>query len=196
MSGMITYGRPSVASRERYLASQIGCDYSYPNMGCTYNAAPAPRGFRHDQVKGLIGRGQDTFDLAVAAMREWLIFDQPGALSYPPRAPLVPGTHLLVAGVFGPWWFTGAGRIVEVFDEPWRFGVAYGTIDHVVRGEELYLLTIREDGSVWLSVNSYNRPDNLWVTAASPMVQTVLRRVRSQAIARIAIAAHEPAATS
>lgn len=180
-----------MASLERFLASQIGSDFSYRGVGCTLGRVAAPTGFRHHRTQGLVGHGDAGFERACDTVRSWLMFDQPETLVYPPDSPLVPDSHVVVGAAFGPFWATGACRIVDVIDTDDRFGFAYGTLDHVVSGEELFLVTAREDQSVWFSVDAYSRPRGWLSTAGLPFFRTAQRRFRQQAVARIAIAGRE-----
>ncbi len=196
MPGMITHGPPPVASLERFLVSQIGSDFSYPRPGCSLGGVPAPVGYRHDRAQGLIGHGEMAFRRAKQAIQNWTMFDQPGVLVYPPESPVVPGCHVVVAGSFGPLWVTGACRIVEVIDEDNRYGFAYGTLDHVALGEEIFLLTRRPDGSVWFTIDAYSRPQNWFVQAVTPLFRTIQTRFRQQAVAAIALASRESSTVS
>ncbi len=196
MPGMITQGPPPVASLERFLVSQIGSDFSYPRQGCSLGSVPAPAGYRHDRAQGLIGHGEMAFLRARRALQNWLMFDQPGVLVYPPESPVVPGCHVVVAGSVGPLWVTGACRIVDVIDEDARYGFAYGTLDHPVQGEELFLVTRRPDGSVWFNIDVYSRAQKWYVQAITPLFRSMQNRFRQQAIAAMALASRESSSVS
>lgn len=50
-------------------------------------------------------------------------------------------------------------RVIYVIDEPDRKGFAYGTLPgHPEDGEELFLVSRRDDGSVWMTIRQFSRP--------------------------------------
>jgi uncharacterized protein (UPF0548 family) len=57
-------------------------------------------------------------------------------------------------------WSLNAARIVYTFDEPHRFGFAYGTLnDHVECGEERFSVELNPDsGEICYDLYSFSRP--------------------------------------
>lgn len=193
---MLSNGPPSVATMERFLARQIGADFSYPGQGCSLGHAPPPPGYRHDRANGLIGHGPEAFERARAAVAGWAMFDQPGVMVHPTSAALIAGSHVVVSGSVGPAWVTGACRIVETVDTERQFGFAYGTLSHVVHGEESFVVERRDDDSVWFTINVYSTPQRPYARLLAPYLRARQSRFRREAIARVAVASRRASALS
>jgi len=75
---------------------------------------------------------------------------------------LQPGdTAQLVIPVVGPFVITAPARVVYLIDEPKRKGFAYGTLPgHPEDGEEAFIVSQREDESVWLTIRAFSRPSS------------------------------------
>lgn len=65
-------------------------------------------------------------------------------------------------------------RVLELIDEPVRRGFVYGTLPgHPERGEEAFLVTIDDDGTVRVIVQGFSRPGpGIW-TLGSPALRLV-----------------------
>ena len=88
---------------------------------------------------------------------------------------LRPGDTANLRIPFGPFRVGAPVRVVYVVDEPSRKGFAYGTLPgHPASGEEAWMLTRSDDGSVWMTIRAFSRPSGtLWW-----MVYPVLRVVQ------------------
>ena len=74
-----------------------------------------------------------------------------------------------------------ACRIVAVVDEPDRYGFAYGTLPaHPEEGEELFLVTRADDGTVRFEITVFSRPHDLLTRLGGP----IARRVQQHASRR------------
>lgn len=75
---------------------------------------------------------------------------------------LRPGdTAQLVIPVVGPIVITAPARVVYLIDELKRKGFAYGTLPgHPEDGEEAFIVSQREDDSVWLTIRAFSRPSS------------------------------------
>jgi uncharacterized protein (UPF0548 family) len=74
-------------------------------------------------------------------------------------------TAILLLG-WGPASVRIPVRVVYLIDEPTRRGFAYGTLPgHPESGEEAFVVELREDESVWLTIRAFSRPAHpvLWV---------------------------------
>lgn len=99
-------------------------------------------------------------------------FDGAGAATHPaalePREHVfaADGAELLAAGdtavlgiPFGPFEVNAPARVVYVVDEPTCKGFAYGTLPgHPEDGEESFVVDLRDDGSVWITIRAFSRP--------------------------------------
>lgn len=91
-----------------------------------------------------------------------------------------PGDSVWLVFALGPFKLRQPVRVIYVIDEPNRKGFAYGTLPgHPLSGEELFVVDLEDDGSVWLMLRSLSRPAPGRWTAAAPLLavaQRVLRR--------------------
>ena len=168
------------------------CPLGYPHRGCTKSADPPP-GYDGDQYRVAVGVGPEAFAAAIQALRRWEQFPRGWMLIDPPDAPIREGTVVsLPARVYGVWWVNSC-RIVEVIDEPTRFGFAYGTLPgHVEAGEERFLIEQTPDGAVWYSILAHSRP-RFWLTRLMyPLARRAQRRFArdSMAAMKAAVAAY------
>lgn len=153
--------RPTSRDIAAFLATQQTADFSYPEVGATRGAIPA--GYVVDRREIQLGTGRPAFDAACHALRNWKMFDLPWLQLEPPDVPIAEGSVVAIVARTLGLWAVGACRIVFVVDEPRRFGFAYGTLAHVERGEERFLIEWREDDTVWYSILAFSRPGS-WLT--------------------------------
>jgi uncharacterized protein (UPF0548 family) len=164
---------------EAFLASQTQCNFSYPHVGATADCL-APAGFDHDHNRILLGRGEQVFQAACAALRQWQQFPQSWTRIFPAHAPLEVGTTVAVLiRVFNVWRLNSA-RIVYVVDESKplrRFGFAYGTLPaHVECGEEQFAIECDTQGNVWYDLRAFSRPQSWLTRLGYPLVRRLQRR--------------------
>ena len=82
----------------------------------------------------------------------------------------------MTARVLGIWWLN-ACRIVYTFDEPHRFGFAYGTLPgHVDCGEEIFMVERSETGTVRYVLKAFSRPRHLLARLAYPVARSHQRK--------------------
>lgn len=177
---------PSDHELERFLAEQAGESFSYPHVGATQTSRPVP-GYDFDQNRCCIGRGHELFERAAAGLASWRMFPPAWTAIRPPLAPAEGVTVAMLARTLGVWW-VNACRVVYTIDERHpvrRFGFAYGTLPaHVERGEELFLVEMLADETVWYEIRSFSRPRLALVWAGYPLARTFQRRfVRQSQIA-------------
>jgi uncharacterized protein (UPF0548 family) len=136
--------------------------FTYAEQGATQGAFPP--GYDHDRNRICIGEGPAAFEAGKAALRDWRHFPAGWTHIYPVQAELQEGQDIVMLfRLFGLWWHN-ACRIVYIIDEPRRFGFAYGTVvGHVECGEELFLVSMDEEGNVWYQLEAFSRPA-IWAT--------------------------------
>jgi uncharacterized protein (UPF0548 family) len=139
---------------------------SYSAVGATRAAEQAwsrkPAGFRAFERAVCIGRGDEHWRLATAAVMQWGVKTRSGFDVRPVFGDdcwAAEGRDFtLVAGI-GPIRVREPVRVVAVVDLPDRCGFAYGTLPgHPVTGEEAFIVHREQDGSVWLTLRSLTRP--------------------------------------
>lgn len=135
-------------------------DLTYSEVGAT--AGVLPEGYRHLRLARTIGVGRDVFTRATAALLDWQVQVRSGARVLGAGAgagAVTEGTEVLLR--FGPGRLAVSApvRVVYVVDEPRRRGFAYGTLPgHPVSGEEAFVVELRPDDAVVLSVTAFSRP--------------------------------------
>lgn len=148
---------PAEHTLRSWLARRIDMPFSYPEVG--QSAREFPAGYNHDRNAVKLGEGKEMFEAAKAALLSWKMFPEPWTTVFPSPIQLAEGQEVAVMfRLFGVWWWNSC-RIVYTFDEPNRYGFAYGTLnDHVEKGEEIFYLSFEEDGSVWYRIEAFSRP--------------------------------------
>ena len=163
---MILLHDPTTQEVEAFLEAQRDARFSYPEVGATRKGAPPYYKVDHNRVR--LGTGEEAFKIAVAAMRQWKMFDLGWVRIAWPGAPIREGTTVAVVARTAGFWTLNAARIVYTLDEVTitgrRFGFAYGTLrDHAEIGEERFSVELhRADGSVWYDLFAFSRP-RLWL---------------------------------
>ncbi len=170
-----------------------GAPYSYAEVGGTQGALPA--GWHHDELSGVVGRGDDDAHRVEAALRAWAMFDLSWVHPHRTDVPQVEGQMMaFTAFTLGVWTINVCRVVYRVEeDDGWirRVGFAYGTLPgHVLCGEEQFVVTHdRSTGEVSFSVRKFSRPNHPLIRLGGPVVRRVQRRFSADAIARLAVAA-------
>ena len=142
--------------------------YTYGHLGSTLTGTPRA-GRKGASLE--LGAGEAAFDAARRGLQHWSAHRGIHAVIHPPDAPIAVGTTELVALRLGPVEVVVPTRVVEVIDEPRRYGFAYGTLEgHVERGEEGFLVEWRDDDRVVGEV----RVDAVGATKLARMAEPVL----------------------
>ena len=91
------------------------------------------------------------------------------------------GTSVVLLLSFGPLKVKAPARVVYVIDEPNRVGFAYGTLDgHPASGEESFVVSRQNDGSVWLTIRQFSRPSGWVWRLGSPVLRLSQRIYRKR----------------
>lgn len=124
--------------------------------------------------------GHDGFERAVEAIRSWTVHRGAG-LAIAADGPIAVGTDVAFSAPLPIGYVVGTCRIVDVVDEPDRFGFAYGTLSvHPEIGEEAFLVERDHSGTVRFDVEGVSRP-------AQPLARLlpfVADRLQDQAVRR------------
>lgn len=171
---VFTFRRPTDAVLRRFVDSQQGLPFTYAGVGATADnsAIPIPSGYNIDRTRRKLGLGNDAFQAAKQALREWGHFQLGWLGVWPAGIPLEEGRIAVVVARALGLWSAHSARIVYVVDEPRRFGFAYGTLPgHAEQGEERFLVEQLDDGSVWYDVVAFSRPRHPLARLAYPMVR-------------------------
>ncbi|MTE22164.1 DUF1990 family protein [Streptomyces sp. TRM43335] len=151
-----------------------------PTAGLTYAGAGAtreddlsrfPPGFGRLRVRTRLGSGPEVFRAAADAVLTWRMHRAMGVemATVAPRAE--PGVRVVVGLGVGRLRLHAPCRVVWTAAGARRAGFGYGTLPgHPERGEEAFVVEWAGDGSVWLEVRAFSRPDLWWVRAVGPIV--------------------------
>ncbi len=151
---------------------------------------PVPAGFHPNPGSGEIGFGPEDFELAKAAIRDWRMF--PDWVLLWPRGPIAVG-EIAIAGtrVLG-LWAANACRIVQIIDEPRRFGFVYATVSgHALEGAERFIVHRAPDDRVTYEVFSISRTASLIPRLTLPLLRGIQRRFARDSVAAMRSAVRE-----
>jgi uncharacterized protein (UPF0548 family) len=161
---------------------------SYPSVGMT-RTGTAPPGYRLARYEADLGAGDEVFARARDGLRAWVPQRGAGARVVPADAPLAVGQTVIVAMSRLGMTVTAPCRILDVTDEPGRFGFTYGAlVGHPERGEEAFHV-VRDGDRTSFRITVCSRPALLLARLGGP----IARRVQA-ALTRRYLAAMEDVA--
>lgn len=152
---------PSHQQLAQLIVEQKDKPFSYPQTSNFQQniEQKTPKGYRYDNNRIVLGKGESVFRAACEAIREWQMFPGGWARIHSRETPLEEGEVVVMcARVMGIWWFN-CSRIVFTVNEPKRFGFAYGTLKHHAEsGEELFQVRMDDDSNVFYEIQAFSRP--------------------------------------
>ncbi len=152
---------------------------TYDVVGMSAMAEP-PAGYRLDRWARSLGDGEHVFDRAVEALRHWRVHEGAGLVVEAAGPPAV-GSVVAMAAPLPVGWVEVVCRVVEVVDEPDRFGFTYGTLStHPEQGEESFTVIRASDGSISYQIVAASRPRQVLARMFPP----VARRLQAAATGR------------
>ena len=130
---------------------------TYSEVGAT--RGPLPAGYHHVDRSARIGRGEQAFERAAAALFGWKLQRRAGVRVLPSAPDVVTGVDAVLLLGVGRLALRAPVRVVYVVDEPTVRGFAYGTLPgHPESGEELFLLERRGNDEIRCYVKAFSRP--------------------------------------
>jgi uncharacterized protein (UPF0548 family) len=173
---MFLLSRPDEERIAEFLRARQSDHFSYSEAGATSDAAPTP-GYNVDHNRQLLGDGNQVFERAKQAIREWKMFDFPWVRLCYPDTPIEVGRTLAVAIEHFGFYSLNATRIVYTIDEPKRFGFAYGTLpEHGEIGEERFSVEMLPGGEVWYDLYAFSRPASVLARLGYPLARHLQKR--------------------
>ncbi|MCA1219520.1 DUF1990 family protein [Streptomyces sp. 8L] len=149
--------------------------FTYPQVGAT-RLGPLPEGYHHLHHRTVIGRGRAVFDAAGTAVTTWRMHRATGARVRADSAWARPGATVELSLGRGPVRVAGRCEVVWTAYERNRTGFGYGTLTgHPERGEESFVVDLRDDGSVWFTVMAFSRHGRWYTRAGGPFVRLLQR---------------------
>lgn len=178
---MFSFLRPTCGMIDVLLEMQGDKGFSYQFVGATRDGTAAPPGYDCDHNRICLGKGEQVFAAACAALHRWRMFELGWVEITNPVAPIQPGIRVAVmAHCLGLWWLNIC-RVVYLIDEPGpvrKVGFAYGTTPHhVERGEERFTIEWHEtDDSVWYDIYAFSHPAYWIVKLGYPVARRMQRK--------------------
>lgn len=177
---MFSFQRPTATQVQTRIAAAFGL----PTTGTGLLTAeagltgPLPFLFAHDVSVTTIGHGEKAFFDARHAFERWAMFNLGWAFVANPEGRIVTGQLVAVQAQTMALWTINVSRIVEVVDEPHRFGFVYATTDlHVEEGEERFLLELDPTaGDVVYKLEAVSRPRHILARLGLPMTRLFQHR--------------------
>jgi uncharacterized protein (UPF0548 family) len=176
---MFLLKKPDDVFIRRFLETQEGEPFSYPEVGASGGAAP--RGYNIDHNRVLLGDGYETFLGAIEALKSWKMFDFAWVKLCQPDTPVAEGMTVAVLVRHLGFWSLNACRIVYLIEEKGeveRYGFAYGTLPaHAERGEERFSVEYhRAGGEVWYDLYAFSKPGHALARAGYPFSRSLQKR--------------------
>ena len=183
--------RPSSAAIECFLEASRDLPLSYEPIGIVRDT---PVEGRIDEEVVVIGRGNDDFDRALAALQGWKQFDIGWVETFPKNAPMKAGTIVAVLIRHLGFWSLNGCRVVYLVassESARRFGFAYGTLtNHAESGEELFEVFMDpKRGDVVYRIRAMSWPHAALARIGQPIVRALQSRFRRDSIAAMKRAA-------
>ena len=176
---MFSLTAPTEDEVRRFISKQKDSSFSYPDVGASATVVPA--GYNLDRNRVQLGRGENTWQRGVGAIRAWRMFGMPWVNLHWQSAPIVVGTDVAVSVHHFGFYSLNACRIVYLVDEEGtvkRFGFAYGTLaEHGESGEERFTIEWnRADDTVWYDILAFSRPRQMLARLGYPLSRSLQKR--------------------
>lgn len=189
---MFLLRQPSPEAIRRFISSQRELAFSYPEVGAT--AGKLPQGYIVDRNRIQLGRGNEAYERAIAALRNWKQFDLGWVRMVPPETPIEVGAVVAILTRHFGFWSLNACRVVYLIDEDGpvkKFGFAYGTLSsHVERGEERFTIEWHTtDDTVWYDILAFSRPNQFLVRLGFQLARRLQKRFAKDSLSVMTAAA-------
>ena len=143
------------------------------------DAPPSPPGGHRVTAAGTVGHCAAAFDAGVAALRSWEPHELASVATT--RPPLIESATVGLAARTLGVWLVFSCRVVEVIDEPDRFGFVYATLPgHPERGRESFVLrrVTLPDGAVTVvfDIEAESEAGSILTRLAGPIARVLQRR--------------------
>jgi uncharacterized protein (UPF0548 family) len=181
--------RPSAPAIDRFLDASRSLPLSYGPVGIVRETAKPGHG-RIDEDVFTIGRGDDDFERARAALTAWKHFDLGWVETFPRHAGIEVGTMVAVLiRHFGFWSLNGCRVVYPIgcSQTAGRFGFAYGTLtNHAESGEEIFEVFVDpRSGNVMYRIRAISWPQVALTRVGQPIVRMLQARFRRDSAAAI-----------
>jgi len=181
---MFLYSEPDEDFVRSVVRDNDGAPFSYMEVGATreFDKAALPDGYAVDRNRQLLGRGEETYSLAVKALNAWRMFDTTLTRIAQPGTAIKTGNIVAVVGYHFLCHSLNLCRIVYTIGDEnvntTRYGFAYGTLDeHLERGEERFMIEwTHTDDLVFYDLLAFSRPNNPLARIGYPFARMMQKR--------------------
>jgi uncharacterized protein (UPF0548 family) len=163
------------------IAAAAGVEHPTSPVGVL--AGPVPAGYESARWSCEVANG---FDAACDGVRRWQGQRNAGITLAQPDPVIEVGSTVALSIPVGPMSVSASARIVEVVDEPNRYGFTYATLPHHPEdGEESFIVERRADGSVHYVITAVWRPAMILTRLIPPLTGFVQRRAIDRYLAGV-----------
>jgi uncharacterized protein (UPF0548 family) len=171
------------------LSALAAAQLTYDEVGATRSGS-LPGGYAHAEHEAVVGRGQEAFDRAVAAVFDWRAQRAAGLRVRATGPASRPGTVVVLTAGVARFGYDIPCRVVWAQTTGPMRGFGYGTLPgHPESGEEAFVVEQGDDGAVVFRTRVFSR-------LASPLARLggpVSRAVQQAALARYVAAIRQAA---
>lgn len=158
---MFSFTRKNDVECAAFRIKQSKMPFSYLDVFCTKEKI-TPSGYDEDHSACILGEGEECFQAACQALKEWKQFPSAWTWIEPWHPPIQTGTTVNMQAKTNVFYTLNACRIIYTIQEDNRFGFAYGTLPgHVEMGEELFLVELANSGEVRYTIKAISRPRHI-----------------------------------
>ena len=171
--------KPSSERIKRFISAQGDLD-PY-DLNSRFDSMEAPRGYTADHNRIELGRGEQVFARATAALARWEMFNMNWLELLPADAPVGKGTTVTVLVRHFGFWSLNACKIVRVIDEygtVQKNGFVYATLpEHAEQGQERFTVEWNRDSDgVFYDILAWSRPNKVIAKLGYPFTRALQKR--------------------
>lgn len=176
--------RPAPAALDRILADCADAPLTYAAVGATRSTPPA--GYYVDRYDAELGRGEDAFARARAAVDRFVMYPRPWTHVHRSFEKPHDGAMFVAVIRHLGFWSANPARIVYTMDEAdahtRRYGFALGTaLGHAETGEERFEVSWdTRTNLVSYRVVAFSRPHELLARLGTPIARALQKRFARQ----------------
>ena len=170
---------------------------TYAPVGISLGWQTVPDGFRDVTTERVVGHGKEAFDKVGYALMHWEVNREADFRVSAQHDQVREGERVAVGlPVVWPMEVTAICKVVAIVAGGDSVGFAYGTLPkHPECGEESFVVSMREDDSVVLTVRAVSKPAVWFTKIAGPLGHAVQKRATNKYFAAAERIAAAPAAT-
>ncbi len=157
------------------LAALAAAPFTYPDVGATRDDV-LPPGYAQLQRTAAVGRGEQVFERAVAAVFFWRMQRGIGLHVRADGPATEPGTNVVLTAGLPRLGYDIPCRVVWAQTGGTERGFGYGTLPgHPESGEECFVVRIDDDGTVTFTTRVFSRPASPVARLGAPVSRQVQR---------------------